>query len=178
VITSAAFDRGRIESLLTELGRRCQAKGIDAELFIVGDAAMALAYSRDRVTRDLDAIFEPKAEVYSEVDAMANDLGLPPEWLNDGVKGVMPDRADRAPGVLFESDGLKVMIASAEYLLAMKAAAARQTRDTDDFLVLAAELGVTTSDQAFAIVDKYYDRQRLTPNSQFFIEQTFSTDRR
>ena len=33
-------------------------------MFLVGGAAMALAYSTSRVTRDLDAMFEPESLVY------------------------------------------------------------------------------------------------------------------
>jgi hypothetical protein len=81
------LDRAEIQSLIAELGERCAAKGINAEMFLVGGAAMALVYSRLRTTRDLDAIFEPKALVYQEVRRLADDRGLPPDWLDDGVKG-------------------------------------------------------------------------------------------
>ena len=33
-------------------------------MLIVGGGAIALAYSNDRATRDIDAIFEPKMAVY------------------------------------------------------------------------------------------------------------------
>lgn len=163
-----------IESLLAELGRRCAAQGIKAEMFLVGGGAMALAYSRGRVTRDLDAAFEPMTLVYAEARKMADDLGLPPDWLNDGVKGLMPDRTDDAARVQYASEGLTVMVASPEYLFAMKAAAARQEADTDDLLVLARSLKVTTAGQAFGIIERYYSPQRLTAKSRFFIEETFS----
>ncbi len=52
---------------------------------------MSLAYNRDRVTRDLDAVFEPKREIYDEAARMSADLGLPDGWLNDSVKGLLPD---------------------------------------------------------------------------------------
>lgn len=65
------LDRSKVEILLKELGRRCQDRG-PIEMIVVGGAAMIMAYSRDRVTRDIDAIFEPKMIVYSEVSAIAN----------------------------------------------------------------------------------------------------------
>ncbi len=166
--------REGIESLLAELGRRCANKGIAAEMFMVGGGAMALAYSRERVTRDLDAIFVPKMLVYAEARQMADELNLPPDWLNDGVKGLMPDRRDDASRVQFVSDGLTVMVASPEYMFAMKALSARQESDTEDLLVLAKELGVTRAEQAFAIAEKYYAPHRLSAKSAFFIEQTFA----
>ena len=33
-------------------------------MFLVGGAAMVLAYNRNRSTRDLDAVFEPKTAVH------------------------------------------------------------------------------------------------------------------
>lgn len=173
-VHDALFGREDIEHLLAELGRRCKAAGINAELFIVGGGAMALAYSRERVTRDLDAVFEPKARVYSEARQMADELRLPPDWLNDGVKGLMPDRHDEAPRVQFAAEGLTVMVASPEYVFAMKAASARQEADTEDLLLLAGILRVTEADHAFAIIERYYSSKRLTPKSRFFIEQTFA----
>ena len=41
-----------------------EAEGVHGDLFLVGGAAMALAYSTRRATRDLDAIFEPKQVIY------------------------------------------------------------------------------------------------------------------
>lgn len=65
----------QIRMLLLELGRRLDSRGIEARLFLVGGAAMALAYNRDRVTRDLDAVFEPKQEIYAEAARMARVWG-------------------------------------------------------------------------------------------------------
>jgi hypothetical protein len=47
------------EELAGVLGQRA----VDARVFVVGGAAMVLAYGQRRMTRDVDAIFEPKAEV-------------------------------------------------------------------------------------------------------------------
>lgn len=110
----------QIRTLLTELGARLDARGIEARLFLVGGAAMALAYSRDRVTRDLDAVFEPKREVYDEGARVANDFGLPENWLNDSVKGLLPDRSPPIEGTgSFAAAGIRVGGASSEYLFAM-----------------------------------------------------------
>ena len=85
-MTSPLIDRDRIRFLLIELGSRLAARGLEARIFLVGGAAMALAYSRTRITRDLDAVFEPKREICDEVARMADEFGLPDGWLNDGVK--------------------------------------------------------------------------------------------
>ncbi|HEY5044406.1 MAG TPA: hypothetical protein VII53_00955 [Solirubrobacteraceae bacterium] len=38
-------------------------EGVRGQIFIVGVAAMALAYSTRRVTKDIDAVFEPKSAI-------------------------------------------------------------------------------------------------------------------
>ena len=45
--------------------------------FVVGGAAMALAYDAARVTRDVDAAFKPHGIVLEEARNVADDLGLP-----------------------------------------------------------------------------------------------------
>jgi hypothetical protein len=134
---------------------------------------MALAYSRQRMTRDIDAVFEPKTVIYEEARRMADDIaGLPPDWLNDGVKGLMPDLAPpQLATETFATPGISVGIASAEYMFAMKASAARSEVDREDIRTLIDELAITSVGDAFAIVERHYSPQRLTPKSQFILEE-------
>lgn len=112
--TSDPFlDANRIRDLLVELGARLDRRGLEARLFLVGGAAMALAFSRDRVTRDLDAVFEPKQEIHTEAAAVARTHRLPADWLNDAVKGLLPDREPPVEGVgSFSAPGIRVGVAS------------------------------------------------------------------
>jgi hypothetical protein len=165
------LDVERIRSLLLDLGRRLDARGIEGRLFVVGGAAMALAFSTRRVTRDLDAVFEPKQEIYDEAAALAAEQKLPGNWLNDAVKGLLPDRERPVEGTAsFSVPGIHVGVASAEYLFAMKAMAARQETDGADLRLLAAELRITTLDQALALVDRFYRPDRLGPKTQLILE--------
>ncbi|HAA79003.1 MAG TPA: hypothetical protein DCE05_01550, partial [Microbacteriaceae bacterium] len=68
---SGLFNSERIRKALVELGSRLDAQGHRADLYIVGGAAMALAFDRTRVTRDIDAVFAPKTVVYDVARAMA-----------------------------------------------------------------------------------------------------------
>ena len=81
------FTRVEILQALQALGDELSQQSVRAQIFIVGGAAMALAYSTRRVTRDIDAVFEPKASVYEAAARVAEDRGLPEDWLNDAVKG-------------------------------------------------------------------------------------------
>lgn len=95
-----------------------------------------------------------------EASRLASQLGLPLDWLNDAVKGLLPDCPDPRAHTYYSSPGIDVSVASAEFLFAMKAMAARVEVDTEDLLVLARVIGLTTSEQALELVERFYDRGR------------------
>jgi len=165
----AEFTRDIIISKLRELGRHLDEAGERAELYIVGGAAMVLAYSRDRVTRDIDAVFIPKSRVYELARQMASsDPLLGPDWLNDAVKGFLPAIPDSAAHLAFEAPGIRVLVASAERLLAMKVFAARVDRDRDDILSLCRLVGVTRISEVIEMTHSLYG-DLLTPRSKFVL---------
>ncbi|MEV0807258.1 hypothetical protein [Micromonospora sp. NPDC050200] len=53
------LDRAAIEDAFRRLGDRLARRGVVADLYIFGGAAMALAYDARRATRDIDAVFQP-----------------------------------------------------------------------------------------------------------------------
>jgi hypothetical protein len=78
------MDRGEIVEALTALAGELDRRGVIAEMY-VGGAAIALAFDERRATRDVDAVFEPKAVVYEAAATVAEEAGLSPGWLNDAV---------------------------------------------------------------------------------------------
>ena len=75
--------RADLERAFSAFGERLARRGVVADVFVVGGAAMALAYDAARVTRDVDARFVPHGIVLDEARHVAQDLGLPPWWLNE-----------------------------------------------------------------------------------------------
>jgi len=53
------FGQAEMERAFTAPGERLQRRGVVADVFVLGGAAMALAYNATRVTRDIDATFVP-----------------------------------------------------------------------------------------------------------------------
>jgi hypothetical protein len=51
------LDRERIEQAFWLLGDKLAARGVVADIYVFGGAAMVLAYDAQRATRDIDAIF-------------------------------------------------------------------------------------------------------------------------
>ena len=164
------MDREEILDLLHEVGRRLEAQGVRGELFLVGGAAMALAYSTRRSTADLDAVFEPKSAIYAVATQIAEERSLPHTWLNDGVKGFLPG-ADPNATVLLDVAGLRVTVVSPRYLLAVKLLASRVERDEDDLRLLLAISGITTVDAALALVTDLYGTRPIDPRDRYLVAE-------
>ena len=152
------LDAEQVLGLLHELSERLAAGGVQAQLFVVGGAARALAYDQGRLTRDVDALFVPALEVRVAAGEIGAAHGLEPDWLNDAAKGFLPG-PDEHPQTVFESESLLVQVASPEYLLAMKLHASRDERDLDDASTLFNRLGYTTAQEAVDLLSRTY-RQR------------------
>lgn len=163
------MDRDEILAALRELGARLADRDVVGDLYAVGGAAMALAYDLRRTTRDVDAVFEPKLVVYEAAAEVAASRGLPPDWLNDAVKGFLPG-PDPYDGPVFELPGLRVQAASPQMLLALKVLAARIGEDDEDLAVLAELAGTPTAGQVLELAERIVGRDRLTARSRFFVE--------
>lgn len=166
------FNREQALQAFEELASILASRGITGRVFVVGGAAMALAFNARRMTRDIDAVFEPKAEVYRAAREVASRLELPDDWLNDAVKGFIPGTDPDAVPV-FERPGLAVSAASAPFLLAMKLRAARVEQDTDDIRFLAALLGLNTPAAVLAVATQRYPKDSLPPKTRFLVEELF-----
>jgi hypothetical protein len=72
---STGLGREDIRALLDDLSTELAARGARAELFLVGGAALAVAYDAMRATRDLDAVFIP-TDVVRQLGFTTVDEGL------------------------------------------------------------------------------------------------------
>lgn len=168
----SSFSRTRILEALHSLAEELERRGIKGDLFVVGGAAMALAYSARRSTRDVDAIFEPKSAIYDAARAIAEAEGLPEDWLNDAVKGFAPgDDPDR--GRVFSTPALEVAVASPQYLLAMKLLAARVDQDVDDIRVLYEMCSFTKAAEGIALMQRVYPTRPVAAKTRFLLEELF-----
>lgn len=164
------LDADGVRALFQELSDRLTATSVSAQLFVVGGAAMALAYDRDRLTRDVDALFVPAPEVRRIAEEMSGPHGLEPDWLNDAAKGFLPG-ADEHPRTVFESESLLVQVASPEYLLAMKLHASRDDRDLDDAALLFNRLGYTTPQECIDLLTATYAAGQLLPRHRYIADE-------
>lgn len=152
----------RVSTLLTELGERLAGRGIEGEIYVVGGAAMMLAYDRGRITRDIDAVGVPQEEIDVEVRAMAADhRDLDPDWLNARVLPLLPRGVDGERLQVLGGPGLTVNVASPKWMLAMKTRAARDDRDLDDIWVLCQILRIRAVDEVWEICDTVWGEDMI-----------------
>jgi hypothetical protein len=168
------FSRREILTALQTLGDELTREGVHGQIFVVGGAAMALAYSTRRVTRDIDAVFEPKASIYRAAARVAEDLELPQDWLNDAAKGFMPGK-DEDPRPVPDVQGIEITTASPRYLLAMKLMAMRIGEDDEDIEILIRECGLHSAHEALELLGHMYPTREPQPKTRLFLEELFGS---
>ncbi len=161
-----------IKQYLSELNDELCALDIKGEVCLYGGAVMCLVYDGRPSTKDVDAVFKPTREMRGAVERVAAAHDLPPDWLNDAVKGYVVPHPQR---ILFDLPCLKIFVPEPDYLLAMKALAARaDAPDRSDIELLIAVLGIKTAAEVFAVLEQYYPHRQIKPATQYFIEELFA----
>lgn len=167
-----ALTKADITRLFERLDQELAATGTKGELYLVGGAVMCLVFEARESTKDLDAFFKPAPVVRQAAARMAADLGLDDDWLNDAVKGYLSSNADFND--YLELPNLKVLTASAAYLLAMKCLAMRlgeEFQDEQDVRFLLRFLNITRYEAAVEVVARYYPIERVPQKTLYALEE-------
>jgi hypothetical protein len=171
--------RERILGLFAELDDELCRMGIRGDVFMVGGAAMTVAYDARPATRDVDGIWHPSTEVrQAAAQVAARHDDLEPDWLNDAVKGFLPARDLGPAAVAYDGECLTVSVPSPEYLLATKLLASRVGRDEDDILLLYDLSGLSTVDQGLDLVERYYPGRPIEAKVRFYLEELLTGRRK
>lgn len=166
------LNREQLLRALEELDKELAQQKVRAELFVVGGAAMAIAYDARRSTTDIDAIFVPTKEVRIAAERVAEKLQIRDDWLNDGVKGFIPGEDPERIDV-YEGENLSVSAASPKFLLAMKLMASRADRDLNDIRTLYKLCEFTTPEEGLNLLEQYYPARVILPRVQFMLQEMF-----
>lgn len=158
----ASLTRKELLLLLSELSNELTSRSIEANLYIVGGAAMVMAFEARNSTRDIDCRYTPKA-IIDQIAVMVGERhDLPPEWLNDhAAMFISPVVDDPSPIPIMTRGSVRITAASAEMMLAMKLRASRPRLDGEDIAVLCDELRITTTEEAITIFEHYYPEDPL-----------------
>jgi len=165
-----------IVEALTKLSDELARRGIIGEINIVGGTAMVLAFSARLSTKDVDAIFEPASEVRAAAARIALELNLDNDWLNDSAKGFLSPQGEFSKAAGVELPNLRILVPTAEYMLAMKVLASRVATgadDTDrrDIAFLIRKLQLRRAEDVMGIVERYYDPSRIPPRSFYLVRE-------
>jgi hypothetical protein len=179
-----AFTAEKMELAFKMLGSKAIEAGRIVDLAVYGGSALALAYDLRRTTKDVDAVYEADKDfIPNAVAAIAEDLDLPTDWLNDAVKGYL---SQNEPGNMLkfasypsESEvGLRVFVPAPEYFFAMKCIDIRigaGSNDVEDVRKLALVCGIKNSDEALKIVESFYPGSRIPPKTSLALEEIFQS---
>lgn len=170
-MTTSPLGAGDIRALLDDLADELVSRGVRAEMFLVGGAAISFAYNTRRSTRDVDAVFEPKETVRDAAAMVADRRGIPRDWLNDAVKGYLPG-VDQDRRRAIDRPGLSVDVASPRYLLAMKLLAAREG-DIEDIRTLYQVCEFSTAEEGLDLLEASYPRHLIPPRAQYILEDLY-----
>ncbi len=169
-IAEPLFDAADIRRAFAELAGKLKHRNIIGQVHVYGGAAMLLAYNPERaVTRDIDALFTPDGPMIAAIREIAVERGWPSTWLNNQAAVYV----SRTPGEgqrVFDHPHLQVMVTPPDHLLAMKVLAARVVRDSDDLRVLFDHLGVTTPDDVWPIVERFFPGTVIPARDQRLVE--------
>jgi hypothetical protein len=171
----AGLDRDSLIDGLSDLIERVRAAGISpVRISIVGGAALALSHIDRRRTVDVDARLEPHDLLVHIAERIAVDRDWPADWLNSNATQFFPDWGKTVEWKpLYDREGIRVEVAPADALLAMKlrAAMSRPGRDTADIVSLVAELDIRSADHAESIFSAYYPGDGLNDRVYALVER-------
>ena len=155
------MDREEMLACFTDVAEILSRRRVSARVYIVGGAAMALAYDCDRYTHDVDGLItRGYAELTEAVREVARRRGAPDSWLNE-----IPRGGDGREKVVFDHPHLRVAAASPERMLAMKVMSARRS-DAEDVKTLLGILGFTTARQVMDAVRAVFPDEPMPERSR------------
>lgn len=174
------LQRDQIVRALARLAELLRDQQTDGEICLLGGTVMVLAFRARPATRDVDAIFEPAETIRKAAAVVQAEQGLPDGWLNDGAKGFVSAHPHVHSGDVPQFEGLRVVVPTAEYMLAMKCMASRIAHaDTDpgdvaDIRFLLNHLRIRTVEDALAIVERFYPPGRVPPRATYLLESVLA----
>ena len=135
---------------------------MEANVYIVGGAAMVMAFDSRNSTRDIDCRYTPKA-IICQIAAMVGERhNMPAARLNDhAAMFISPVANDPFPIPIMAKGTVSITAASAEIMLAMKIRASRPRLDGEDIADLCSKLGITKKEEAITIFENYYPEDPL-----------------
>lgn len=170
------LNRNRITQALRRLGELAHEQKVTLEISLYGGAVFTLVYGSRDATKDVDAVVR-QSELSKKLAAkVAAELGLHDDWLNDDVKQFLAEKeAKRSTPETDFGEGVRIVVPTAAYLLAMKLRACRPplagyAGDYGDIRFLVQKMGISSVEEAEGIHDKFFPHDALTAEAREVIQ--------
>jgi hypothetical protein len=188
------MNREDIKKNLQMLGLELQKKEVTGQILLADGVVMLLDVRKPKIRKDIDAYLKgDKTAIHipNDIDShfggggaiireaaasIASSEGLPDNWLQDALKEFFFTQPPQEKWL--EYPGLRVFLAPAAYVLAMKVAAPDCSQDIEDIKVLAGKLQVSTAQDMLALVKRYIPQELLMPEMRQRIRESFKPDKR
>jgi len=183
---TVAFSRDALLDAFDRIGRAAAEAGTKLQIAVYGGSALMLASNFRFATEDVDVSELPRPLpdwLAKVVQKIAKEQHWHDDWFNDAVVFHLSSLADRATDHLefgtFPRDatppGLVVSVPTAEYLLALKLKAfrimdpLRGEAERLDILNLMRVVGISTADEAVALLGKFFPLSAGSSEKQRFL---------
>jgi hypothetical protein len=181
-----ALGRDALLDAFDRIGRAAIAAGTKLQVVVYGGSALMLASNFRFATEDVDVSELPRP-LPDWLDKTVRELAVEnhwqDDWFNDAVVFHLSTLADRAADHLefgtFPRDasapGLIVSVPTADYLLALKLKAfrvmdpSRGETERLDILNLMRIVGISTADEAIALLGRYFPLSAASSEKQRFL---------
>lgn len=160
---------------LKQLADKAAERGISADIYVVGGAALALRYFDRDPTVDIDARVNRWDEISPIVEEISRENLWVENWFNVEASQFVPSWGKDAEWeLIYSSAGINIYVASAEVLLMMKLAASRRGRDYLDAELLMSTTGLTDRKQLEALFEEYFKGDVLPMKAVRMLDDIFS----
>lgn len=156
------MDSDEITAALEALAGELRRQRVNAKIYIVGGAAMVLAFHARTSTADIDAGVYPPEKVLAAADEVGLRLGLPKGWLNDQAKIYLSGLGPNRWLPVLHWDSLEVVAADERTMLALKLRASRGRRDEGDIRFLIKRLGLHSTSAVIDLYDEFFPEDPLS----------------
>ena len=175
------FTKENLNTYLNDLAkqyRKLSGKALEAEIILVGGAAVLANYDFRDMTTDVDALIHATSAMKDAINFVGDKYGLPNGWLNaDFTRTASYSQKLVQYSQYYRtfSNVLRVRAVNGEYLVAMKLMSGRQYKhdlsDVIGILVEQQENGKALSleDIERAVIELYGEWEKLPATSQSFI---------
>lgn len=177
------LNRARITQALRRLGELARDRKITLEVSLYGGAVFTLVYGSREATKDVDAVVRQSEIAKRLALQVADELGLPDDWLNDDVKQFLAEKeAKRQLNTADYGEGLRVSVPTAAYLLAMKLRSCRPplpgyAGDYGDIRFLVKKMELASVIAAEAIHDKFFPHDVLSEAAKEVVRSALDASR-